>query len=171
MGFLLPMFLIYCCCISSLETTYLPCVTEMRVFASTRDFLRSSITFSLVFTRSAISWPSLFSSSISHFFSYKSAVRSSFCVCSAWKDFLTRSWRWTSFEYSFSYIVCLWIFLDLSGSFSFAEEAEIGNRIFICRHCSCYKELNSAVWSGRLQIECTWELCDELMVCLPKCKS
>ena len=53
MGFLLPMFLIYCCCISSLETTYLPCVTEMRVFASTRDFLRSSITFSLVFTRSA----------------------------------------------------------------------------------------------------------------------
>ena len=153
MGFLFPMFLIYCCCISSLETTYLPCVTEMRVFASTRDFLRSSITFSLVFTSSAISWPSLFSSSISHFFSYKSAVRSSFCVCSAWKDFISDSFmalnklRIQLLVYSLS--------LDLSGSFSFAEEAEIGNCIFICRHCSCYKELNSAVWSGRLQIECT----------------
>ena len=116
MGFLLPMFLIYCCCISSLETTYLPCVTEMRVFASTRDFLRSSITFSLVFTRSAISWPSLFSSSISHFFSYKSAVRSSFCVCSAWKDFLIsdsfmalNKLRIQLLVYSLS--------LDLSGSF------------------------------------------------------
>lgn len=154
MGFLLPMFLIYCCCISSLETTYLPCVTEMRVFASTRDFLRSSITFSLVhkvgnFLAIAVQLLDF------SFFSYKSAVRSSFCVCSAWKDFISDSFMALNKLRIQLLVVCLWIFLDLSGSFSFEEEAEIGNRIFICRHCSCYKELNSAVWSGRLQIECT----------------
>ena len=44
------------------------CIAEVRVFASTRDFFKSSTTCSLVFSRWARSWASLFSSSISLIF-------------------------------------------------------------------------------------------------------
>lgn len=92
MACLLPRFLIYCCCTSSLQTKYISsCIAKMWVFASTRHFLRSSIT-SPWFSKGwqvpeyRCSVPQFLD-----FFNSKSAARSLFCVCSAWKAFLTRS--------------------------------------------------------------------------------
>lgn len=95
-GCLLPRLLIYCCCISSLQTTYFLLHCQDAGFCLDQGFLKIfDHFFSLVFTRLASSWASLFSSSISHFFFFKSAASFLLWMWSAWKASPTHSWCWT----------------------------------------------------------------------------
>ena len=120
------------------------CIAEMRVFASTRDFFKSSNTCSLVFTRSASFWASLLSSSIFFPLNQLPPPYSAFSgpgkplrLFHVVEQALSAASRRRALDRWSLMVRCV-----LSGSFSFAEALIIGNRIFFCRHCSYYTSSN-----------------------------
>ena len=129
------------------------CIAKMWGFALTRDFFKSSITCSFVFTRLASFWASLFGS---QFFPLNQLPALHSALSVSRKAFR----RIHGIEQALSTAFCsqaldhlsMMVHFVLSGSFSF-RGALIGNRIFFCRHCSYYIQLNSALWSGCLHIQ------------------
>ena len=150
MGFLLPRFLIYCYCISSLQTRYLLLHCQSMGFCHDEGFLQICNHFFLGFHKVGhflgiaaqllyflVYFPLNQPPELFSVFALPGRPFHLFVVLNKRLIIVSRS---LSLDRCSAKMHC-----RLSGSFSFAEEAEIGNRIFFCCHCSCYKKLNSAV--------------------------
>ena len=175
MGFLLPRFLIYCYCISSLQTRYLLPHCQSMGFCHDEGFLQICNHFFLGFHKVGeflgIAVQFLYflvyfplNQLPEPFSAFAVPGRPFPLVCGVEQAFNNTVSCSLSLDRCSAQMCC-----RLPGSFSFAEEAEIGNCIFFCCHCSCYKGLNSAVWSGRLHIQYIWEL--SVMNCCCVCIS